>query len=61
MTKFTDLPNKTLLTPKEAAAFLSVSLATVYRRIEFGELKIKKIGKVIRIYRESILTFGEED
>jgi len=51
----TDLPEKTLIRPNEAAPFLGVSLSTVYRWCDCGELKAIKIRGTRRILRESIL------
>lgn len=51
----TDLPNKALLRPNEAAPFLRVSLATVYRWCDSGLLKAIKIRGTRRIFRESII------
>jgi len=51
----TGLPDKTLLLPMEVKAFLRVSLATVYRMCDEGELKALKIRGTRRIYRESVM------
>lgn len=53
----TELPDKTLLRPDEVAPFLRVSLATVYRMKDEGELESKKIRGSVRITRESVLSY----
>ena len=56
MTRFSDLPEKTLLRPDEVAVFLSVSVKTVYWWVENGTLKgTKMAGRSLRIYRESVV------
>lgn len=55
MTKYADLPEKTLLRPDEVARFFSVSIRTVYGWVDMGRLQGNKYGKVLRIYRESVL------
>lgn len=60
MTKFADLPEKTLLRPDEVAAFCSVSVSTVYRWFECGKVDGIKISKkAIRIYRASVVGLAE--
>jgi len=54
-----ELPQKTLLRPDEVAPFLRVSLATIYRMKDEGELEAKKIRGAIRITRESVISFLE--
>lgn len=55
MTKFADLPEKTLLRPDEVALFFQVRVKTVYGWIDTGKLDATKVGKVLRIYRESVI------
>jgi excisionase family DNA binding protein len=55
MTKFADLPEKTLLRPDEVAKFMSVHVVTVYRWADEGKVDSIKVGKVLRIYRESVV------
>jgi excisionase family DNA binding protein len=54
-----ELPNKALLRPDEVAPFLRVSLSTVYRMKDEGALEAKKIRGAIRITRESVVSFLE--
>lgn len=37
-----------LLTPKEAATCLGISLATVYAKAERGEMPFRKVGRLLR-------------
>jgi excisionase family DNA binding protein len=53
--KFQDLPDKTLLRPRDVAAFLSVSLKTVYRWYRQGSITGIKVRGSLRIYRGSIV------
>lgn len=41
----------TFLTPREAAAVLRLSLQTVYRHLEAGEIPSVRVGKTYRIPR----------
>jgi excisionase family DNA binding protein len=50
-----DLPQKTLLSPREVAMFLRISLPTVYRWYRIGILVGKKLNGSVRIYREPLL------
>ena len=52
--KFQDLPDKTLLRPRDVAVFLSVSLKTVYRWYRQGSITGIKVRGSLRIYRGSI-------
>ncbi|MCK9599588.1 MAG: helix-turn-helix domain-containing protein [Sphaerochaeta sp.] len=55
----TTLPKKDLFRPDEAATYLGVSRATIYRMIESGKLKAVKISKkIIRINRKSLEKFN---
>ncbi len=46
--------NPNLLTTSEAADALRVSRATIHRAIDRREIEIVRIGKLIRVRRESI-------
>lgn len=51
------LPRKPRFTPQEAAKYLEVSRATIYRWIEVGELDAIRTGKrLIKISRQAILS-----
>ena len=51
----------TWLTVPEAAAFLKVDKATLYRYIQQRKLKVNRPGgHIIRICLEELNTFGEE-
>jgi excisionase family DNA binding protein len=46
--------DRQLFTVKEAAAYLSVSQATIYRWMKDGTLSFHKIGKALRFAREGL-------
>ena len=57
MTEYKELPDKSLLRPDEVMPLLRVSLATIYRMKDEGQLEAKKIRGAIRITRESVVYF----
>jgi excisionase family DNA binding protein len=62
LTKFADLPEKTLLRPDEVALFFRVDVRTVRRWIELGRLTVKQLGKKnTRIYRDSVIRLARAD
>jgi len=48
------LVNKYFLSPRELADYFSVSLKTIYRRIENREIPFYKIGRSIKFKKEDI-------
>ena len=48
-----------LISVKEASRILNVSLGTVYNKINANELRTKRIGSVIRVFKSDILKLGE--
>jgi excisionase family DNA binding protein len=52
----TQLPEKELLRPDEVAAYLSLSVKTIYGWIAEGKLPAKKVFGTLRIPRESVLS-----
>ena len=48
-----------LLTPKEAAAFLSVSVRTIQRLVATGDLRAVRISKSMRFQINDLLCFIE--
>ena len=48
-----------LLTPKEAAAFLSVSVRTIQRLVAAGDLRAVRISKSMRFRMDDLLCFIE--
>ena len=44
-----------LISVKEAARILGVSLGTIYNKINTGDLKTKRIGTVIRVFKSDLL------
>ncbi|HPJ96935.1 MAG TPA: helix-turn-helix domain-containing protein [Syntrophales bacterium] len=53
-----ELPNKALLRPDEAAEYYGVARATIYKWVFEGKIEAVKLGeKTIRIPREAILAF----
>ena len=47
-----------LISVKEASRILGVSLGTVYNLVNSGELKSKRVGSVIRVFKSDILKMG---
>ena len=47
-----------LISVKEASRILGVSLGAIYHWINSGELKSKRIGSVIRVFKSDILKMG---
>jgi len=54
---YDDLPYRTFLKVDEVAAFLNVSSKTVYRWCDEEEIKVIKLNKSLRIFRNSLLKF----
>jgi excisionase family DNA binding protein len=54
------LPNKDLLTPREAAEYFRVKPKTIYLWVEMRKLDGKKINGVLRIPRIAVLKKMEE-
>jgi len=50
---------KEVLTTREAAAYLSISLPTLFRLTRAGELPHLRIGRVLRYRREDLEAFLE--
>ena len=50
-----------LFTPEEAACLGKVSLVTVYRHIEEGKIKVRRIGVQIRIERRDLFAWLDGD
>lgn len=44
-----------LISVKEASRILNVSLGTIYNKINANELRTKRIGSVIRVFKSDIL------
>jgi excisionase family DNA binding protein len=59
--EFNSLPQKTLLRPDEVALFLSVSLKTIYRWHDIGVIEGTRLRRVLRIYRDSVVKWVEEN
>lgn len=51
------LPDKPLFRVDEVADYFSVSKQTIYLWIDHGHLKAEKYNRIIRIPRQSIVTF----
>ncbi len=50
-----DLPEKTLLSPRDVASFFGVSLKTVYRWHKEGLIVGVTMKRSVRIFRESVV------
>jgi excisionase family DNA binding protein len=48
-------PERTAMTPEEAAAFLQVNVDTVYREIREGRLPALRVGRQYRLSRAALL------
>ena len=48
-----------LMSISESAKYLGVSRKTIYRLIEFDEIRAAKQGKAIRVEKKSLDTFKE--
>ena len=44
-----------LISVKEASRILNVSLGTIYNKINANELRTKRIGSVIRVFKSDII------
>ncbi|HCS10992.1 MAG TPA: DNA-binding protein [Clostridiales bacterium] len=49
-----------IITVKELAEFLKISVSTIRRAISSGELKSFKAGKNVRIEKESVMEWLEQ-
>lgn len=49
-----------IITIKELAEFLKISVLTVRRAIDAGELKAFKVGKAWRVEREAVIEWIKE-
>ena len=52
-----------LLTAQEAAAYLRINLKLLYKLIDCGEIKAKRVGRVYRITKTALNTYlqGEDN
>ena len=57
--EFAKLPTKNLFRPGEVANFLDVSRSTIYFLCQNGNLDFCRVGRQIRIPRESIVSYLE--
>ena len=48
-----------LISVKEAARILNVSVCTLYNKINAGQLKTKHIGSSIRVYKSELLQIDD--
>lgn len=49
-----------LISVKEAAKKLSVSLSTVYEMVRSGRIKAKYIGSAIRVYKSEVMAIDDK-
>jgi excisionase family DNA binding protein len=54
-------PARTLLSPEQAAALAGVSLSTVRRAIDSGELRAGHVGRLVRIRPADFDRYLERD
>lgn len=50
-----------LLTAQEAATYLRINIKLLYKLIDSGELKSKRIGRVIRVTKTAINEYLQGD
>ena len=57
------MPDDELLTAQEAAAYLRINLKLLYKLIDSGEIKAKRVGRVYRITKTALNTYlqGEDN
>ncbi len=55
-----DLPDRTLITPKEAANFLRCSEKKIYYLVQFSDLDGIKVRGSLRIKRDSLIRMLDE-
>lgn len=55
---FEILKSERLLTKKELAEFLNVSIKMIDRKVSMNEIPYMKIGKLVRFDKRSILTWA---
>lgn len=53
------LEEETLLTKKEIAKFLSVSVKMIDRKVHMNEIPFLKIGRLVRFSKKRILAWAE--
>ncbi len=55
------LENERLLTKKEIADFLNVSIKMIDRKVQLNEIPYLKIGRLVRFRRSEILAWAKEN
>lgn len=50
-----------LLTAQEAAAYLRINLKLLYKLIDSGEIKAKRVGRVFRITKSALNNYLQGD
>jgi excisionase family DNA binding protein len=53
--------NEKLLTKKEIASFLNVSIKMIDRKVSMNEIPYLKIGKLVRFDKETVLGWAKEN
>ncbi len=53
--------NERLLTKKELATFLNVSIKMIDRKVSMNEIPYLKIGRLVRFSKKKILAWAEEN
>ncbi len=51
--------NEYLLTKKESAKFLNVSVKTIDKKVQMNEIPFMKIGRLVRFSKSKILAWAE--
>lgn len=53
--------NEELLTAQEAADYLRINIKLLYKLVDSGELKSKRVGRIIRITKTAITEYLQGD
>jgi len=55
------MTEQNLMTAQEAADYLRINVKLIYKLVDSGELKAKRVGRVIRITKASIDLYLQGD
>lgn len=55
------MSDQELLTAQEAADYLRINIKLLYKLVDTGEIKAKRVGRIIRITKASIDSYLQGD
>ena len=55
------MSDQELLTAQEAADYLRINIKLLYKLVDSGELKAKRVGRIIRITKTAITEYLQGD